>query len=217
MSGLEVGGYGPAYGAARVLHGADPAAGEREIVLVLGPNGAGKTTLLRAPPGLVAARGAVKVGGVSVLGLAPEEIVRRGLGHVTEERGVFGPLTVEENLRVGRSRGRGRAGGSTTTWRACSPTSPFSRPTSGSPPGPSAAASRGCSPSAGRSWGGPGCCCSTSPRAAFPRADRAAVPDPRGHRRARGRRRSSSPSRTPAPPPWSPTACTPSTPGRLVA
>lgn len=101
MSGLEVAGLRAGYGAARVLHGVDLVAGEREIVVVLGPNGAGKTTLLRALSGLVAARGAVRVGGVPVLGLAPEEIARRGLGHVTEERGVFAPLTVEENLRAG--------------------------------------------------------------------------------------------------------------------
>ncbi|NUP76690.1 MAG: ABC transporter ATP-binding protein [Nonomuraea sp.] len=101
MTGLEVRGLRAGYGAARVLHGVDLVVGDAEIAVLLGPNGAGKTTLLRALSGLVRARGTVTLDGVSLLGLPPDEIARRGVSHVTQEGGTFGPLTVEENLRVG--------------------------------------------------------------------------------------------------------------------
>ncbi|MEV4170678.1 ABC transporter ATP-binding protein [Nonomuraea sp. NPDC049709] len=111
MSGLDVRGLRAGYGAARVLHGVDLAAGENEIVVLLGPNGAGKTTLLRALSGLVGARGAATLDGVALLGRAPDEIARLGVAHVTQEGGTFGPLTVEENLRVGAyARRRPRRG-----------------------------------------------------------------------------------------------------------
>ncbi|GIH95824.1 ABC transporter ATP-binding protein [Planobispora siamensis] len=89
------------YGPARVLQGVDLEVEEGEMVAVLGQNGAGKTTLLRALSGLVRGRGSVGLRGTELLGRAPEEIARRGVGHVPEGRGVFAPLTVEENLRVG--------------------------------------------------------------------------------------------------------------------
>ncbi|MFB9889878.1 ABC transporter ATP-binding protein [Planobispora takensis] len=89
------------YGPARVLQGVDLEVEEGEMVAVLGQNGAGKTTLLRALSGMVRGRGSVGLRGTELLGRAPEEVARRGVGHVPEGRGVFAPLTVEENLRVG--------------------------------------------------------------------------------------------------------------------
>jgi branched-chain amino acid transport system ATP-binding protein len=72
------------------------------VTAVLGANGAGKTTLLRTITGLVAARaGSVAFHGASIRGLAVEEIVRLGVAHVPEGRGVIPELTVEENLRLG--------------------------------------------------------------------------------------------------------------------
>jgi branched-chain amino acid transport system ATP-binding protein len=78
------------------------------VVAVLGANGAGKTTLLRTISGLVRpSSGRVELDGEDIGKLAVEDIVRRGLAHVPEERGVIPELTVSENLRLGRAwRGR---------------------------------------------------------------------------------------------------------------
>ncbi|MFI7419895.1 ABC transporter ATP-binding protein [Nonomuraea sp. NPDC049684] len=101
MTGLRVRGLRAGYGPARVLHGVDLDVGDAEIAVLLGPNGAGKTTLLRALSGLAAARGSATLDGVALPGRAPDELARLGVAHVTQEGGTFGPLTVEENLRVG--------------------------------------------------------------------------------------------------------------------
>ncbi|GIH76770.1 ABC transporter ATP-binding protein [Planobispora longispora] len=98
---LRVHGLRAGYGPARVLHGVDLELAAGEMVAVLGPNGAGKTTMLRALSGLVRGRGSVLLDGTELLGRAPEEIVRLGVAHVPEGRGLFAPLTVEENLRIG--------------------------------------------------------------------------------------------------------------------
>jgi branched-chain amino acid transport system ATP-binding protein len=69
---------------------------------VLGANGAGKTTLLRTICGLVRpTAGTVTLDGQNITRVAVEEIVRRGLSHVPEGRGVITELTVHENLRLG--------------------------------------------------------------------------------------------------------------------
>jgi branched-chain amino acid transport system ATP-binding protein len=82
-----------------------------EIVALVGPNGAGKTTLLRSVAGLLRGqprRGDVQLEGHSVLGSRPEAIARRGVGFVAEHRGLFGGLSVAENLSLGAwGRGRG--------------------------------------------------------------------------------------------------------------
>jgi branched-chain amino acid transport system ATP-binding protein len=75
---------------------------EGSVTAVLGANGAGKTSLLRTITGLVPARsGRVSLAGKRIDGMAVEEIVRRGLAHVPEGRGMIAELTVEENLRLG--------------------------------------------------------------------------------------------------------------------
>jgi branched-chain amino acid transport system ATP-binding protein len=72
------------------------------VIAVLGANGAGKTSLLRTISGLVRpTTGRVLLEGVEITGLAVEQIVRRGVSHVPEGRGVIGELTVAENLRLG--------------------------------------------------------------------------------------------------------------------
>jgi len=78
---------------------------------VLGANGAGKTTLLRTISGLVRARsGRVLLDGEDVVGEPVDRLVRLGMAHVPEGRGVITQLTVEENLRLGGlwRTGRGR-------------------------------------------------------------------------------------------------------------
>jgi branched-chain amino acid transport system ATP-binding protein len=73
-----------------------------EITLVLGANGAGKTTMLRCIAGAIpASSGRIELDGDAVLGRRPNELVRRGVVLVPEGRRVFGPLSVEENLRLG--------------------------------------------------------------------------------------------------------------------
>ena len=90
--------YGPVRAVDRVsLH--VPAG---SVTAVLGANGAGKTSLLRTITGLVAAsHGRVLLDGEDITRLQVEKIVRRGLAHVPEGRGVIAELTVQENLRLG--------------------------------------------------------------------------------------------------------------------
>jgi branched-chain amino acid transport system ATP-binding protein len=90
------------YGAIEALKGTDLYINEGEIVALIGANGAGKSTTLRAVSGMVPpARGEVRFKGTSLAGLAAHEIVRMGISHVPEGRGIFANLTVEENLRLG--------------------------------------------------------------------------------------------------------------------
>lgn len=90
------------YGAVRALDGASFQVQEGTITAVLGANGAGKTTLLRTISGLVRpTKGTVRFDGESITRMQVEDIVRRGLAHVPEGRGVIGELTVAENLRLG--------------------------------------------------------------------------------------------------------------------
>ncbi len=73
-----------------------------EMVTIIGANGAGKSTLLKALAGLIKpSGGAVALDGQLVTGQAPERLVRQGLVLIPEGRMLFGPLTVEENLRLG--------------------------------------------------------------------------------------------------------------------
>lgn len=72
------------------------------VTLVLGANGAGKTTTLRAISGLVPVNaGQIVLDDVSITGVAPHKLVRKGMVLVPEGRRIFGPLTVFENLRLG--------------------------------------------------------------------------------------------------------------------
>lgn len=90
------------YGAVRALDDVSLGAAEGSITAVLGANGAGKTTLLRAITGLAGTKsGSVKWKGKELLGVPTEEIVRLGVAHVPEGRGVITELSVDENLRLG--------------------------------------------------------------------------------------------------------------------
>ena len=92
------------YGAVTALRDVSLEVGRGEIVGVLGPNGAGKSTLMRTIAGVhKPASGQVLLEGRPVSGGAPERAARAGLRLVPEGRKIFGPLTVEENLRLGSS------------------------------------------------------------------------------------------------------------------
>jgi branched-chain amino acid transport system ATP-binding protein len=107
---LEVDELAVSYGPVRALHGVTMDAPEGSITAVLGANGAGKTTLLRAVSGLVRPeQGRVVFGGRDLRGMPVEGIVRLGMSHVPEGRGVITELTVEENLSLGAQWRRDRA------------------------------------------------------------------------------------------------------------
>jgi branched-chain amino acid transport system ATP-binding protein len=90
------------YGAVRAIDGVSLAVPSGSVTAVLGANGAGKTSLLRTITGLVRpSSGRVTFDGEDITRMPVEEIVRRGLAHVPEGRGVIGELTVAENLRLG--------------------------------------------------------------------------------------------------------------------
>ena len=95
---LSVGNLGVSYGNIEALHGIsfDVAAGE--IVTLIGANGAGKSTTLRAVSGIIPWSGAITFEGRSLRGVPPERIVAMGIVQVPEGRGIFGNLTVQENL-----------------------------------------------------------------------------------------------------------------------
>ena len=102
MALLEVEDIDASYGRIRALDGVSLRVEEGEIVTLIGSNGAGKTTTLRAISGLLrAARGKIRFAGESLLGLTPDAIVRRGIGHAPEGRRVFARMTVRENLELG--------------------------------------------------------------------------------------------------------------------
>jgi branched-chain amino acid transport system ATP-binding protein len=99
---MEVEGLTAGYGAAPVLHEISFQVPAGKIVAVLGANGAGKTTLLRTLSGLVpATAGRILYDGVDLRKERVERMVRRGIAHVPEGRGVITELTVDENLRLG--------------------------------------------------------------------------------------------------------------------
>jgi ABC-type branched-subunit amino acid transport system ATPase component/predicted MFS family arabinose efflux permease len=96
VRGVEAG-----YGDRRVLHGIDLELVEGEIVALLGTNGAGKSTLLKAISGVVEAdRGAIVFDGREITHAPPNEIARMGISQMPGGQGVFGSLTVRENLQL---------------------------------------------------------------------------------------------------------------------
>ncbi|MGQ0526252.1 MAG: ABC transporter ATP-binding protein [Betaproteobacteria bacterium] len=99
---LEVRGLRVAYGGITAVKGIDFEVHERELVTLVGSNGAGKTTTLKALCGLVRpAAGEIRYDGREVTGEPAHRLVRAGMALVPEGRGVFGRLTVAENLDMG--------------------------------------------------------------------------------------------------------------------
>src|SRR5205807_761779 len=90
-----------AYGKVPVLFGVDLAVDDGEVVALLGTNGAGKSTVLRVVSGLLGATaGTVTFDGADITDLDPVQRVELGLVTVPGGRGIFGSLTVADNLRV---------------------------------------------------------------------------------------------------------------------
>ncbi|UZE49909.1 ABC transporter ATP-binding protein [Rhodopseudomonas sp. P2A-2r] len=87
------------YGVSQILHGIDLKFARGEQVALIGRNGMGKTTLLRSLMGLLpGCRGTLRLHGKDIRRAPPETISRLGLAMVPEGRGVFGSLSVTENL-----------------------------------------------------------------------------------------------------------------------
>jgi len=106
---LEVRGLEVAYGGIKAVKGIDLQVGEGELVTLIGANGAGKTTTLKALAGLIRpAAGRIHYNGRDITARPAFELVRQGLALVPEGRGVFGRLTVEENLEMGAYSRRDR-------------------------------------------------------------------------------------------------------------
>ncbi len=101
MTVLEVDGIDTYYGNSHVLHDVSLELTEGEVVALLGRNGAGKTTTMRSIVGTTPPRrGRIAYRGEELVGRSPDEINRRGLALVPEDRRVFPTLTVHENLTL---------------------------------------------------------------------------------------------------------------------
>ena len=98
------------YGDIRAVKGISFHVQPGEILALVGANGAGKTTTLRAISGMRPYEGSVRLGGRELSGLTPDRIVHLGMAHVPEGRGIFGGLTVMENLQLGAWIRRDKAG-----------------------------------------------------------------------------------------------------------
>lgn len=106
---LEVAALDAAYGAIRALEEVSLTVAAGEVVALLGPNGAGKTSLLRAIAGVgPTVSGGLRLHGRELAGVTPEQRVRRGIALVPEGRQLFGSMTVDDNLLVGRVGAAGR-------------------------------------------------------------------------------------------------------------
>src|SRR5262249_21921275 len=99
---LDLAGVEIAYGGIQAVKGIDLHVEKGELVCLIGANGAGKTTTLKGITGLQPVKaGTIRYDGQNVTGRRSYELVRRGLAMVPEGRGVFGALTIEENLAMG--------------------------------------------------------------------------------------------------------------------
>ena len=113
---LEVSGISAFYGKHRALDDVSIKVARGEIVAILGANGAGKTTLLNAIAGVVPAAPGARIAisgadsaGRDLAGVPAHKIVEAGIALVPEGRGIFGELTVRENLLLGAYPARARA------------------------------------------------------------------------------------------------------------
>jgi branched-chain amino acid transport system ATP-binding protein len=99
---LELKALKVAYGGIQAVKGIDLFVAPGELVCLIGANGAGKTTTLKGITGLQPVKaGRIHYAGEDITGKPAFQLVRKGLSMVPEGRGVFGALTIEENLAMG--------------------------------------------------------------------------------------------------------------------
>ena len=112
---LEVHGLSHAYGRHKALDEVSICLRAGEAVAILGANGAGKTTLLNSIAGLVRPTGgSIRFEGRELVGLSPHRIVEMGIATVPENRRLFDPMSVVENLDLGAYVDRARSGAAAT-------------------------------------------------------------------------------------------------------
>jgi branched-chain amino acid transport system ATP-binding protein len=98
------------YGKSHILHGVSMKLAKGDLVCLLGRNGVGKTTTLKSIMGIVQAEeGNIFFRGKELIGRAPYQIARMGVGIVPEDRRVFPSLTVNENLVMGIKKEKNEA------------------------------------------------------------------------------------------------------------
>ncbi|HSX92325.1 MAG TPA: ABC transporter ATP-binding protein [Hydrogenophaga sp.] len=96
---IEAKGLHTHYGQSHILRGIDFHVGAGQTIGLMGRNGMGKTTLLKSLMGIVKpSGGAVHVKGRNMTGATPYAVAREGIAYVPEGRGIFGNLSVKENL-----------------------------------------------------------------------------------------------------------------------
>jgi branched-chain amino acid transport system ATP-binding protein len=99
---LKIKGLQVNYGGIQAVKGVDMEVQQGELVTLIGANGAGKTTTMKAITGLKAyTSGDIEYMGQSIKGVAPHELLRRGLAMVPEGRGIFARMSIIENMQMG--------------------------------------------------------------------------------------------------------------------
>jgi ABC-type branched-subunit amino acid transport system ATPase component len=99
---LAVEGVTAGYGGGDILKGVSFAVARHEIMCIVGPNGSGKSTLLATISGILRPRrGAIAFRGESLVGLAPREIIGKGIVLVPQAHSLFPEMTVRENVEMG--------------------------------------------------------------------------------------------------------------------
>jgi branched-chain amino acid transport system ATP-binding protein len=105
---LEISNLTSHYGRIQAIKGIDVVVGQGELVALVGANGAGKTTMLRCISGVQGVTGgSIRFEGQDITRMAADKRVALGIAQVPEGRQVFGPLSVEDNLRLGAYRRKG--------------------------------------------------------------------------------------------------------------
>jgi branched-chain amino acid transport system ATP-binding protein len=108
---LEISALHSGYGNVPVLRDIGLSVAPGEILLVVGDNGAGKSTLLRTVGGLIRPdSGSIRLDGLEIGGMKPEDIARRGLRLVLDGHRVFPEISVWDNLRLGAAIRGNKAG-----------------------------------------------------------------------------------------------------------
>jgi len=111
---LELSGVHTDYATSHILFDVSLEVNQGESVCLLGRNGAGKTTTLKSIMSLAqASAGSIRFNGTDLVGRAPYEIARLGVGYVPDERLIFPDLTVRENLEIAIKKG---AAGAPAQW-----------------------------------------------------------------------------------------------------
>jgi len=93
------GGYGRG---ADILHDCTVSVNKGEIAVIVGPNGAGKSTAMKAIFGMLDIhKGSVRIGGVDITTMSPQDRVATGMAFVPQNQNIFTSMTVQENLEMG--------------------------------------------------------------------------------------------------------------------